>query len=162
MTDTTTSTATSVDFPSTAWFDRLADLMTEQDDAFRKLGTIDCTMAVSIIDGVAGTDPWNAIVTFEEFSVDSVREATAEDLQGVDFVLETDLDTWREMVQSIEAGAGRPDLDYTLNRLSLAGTPIRMWSSDPLGRDMFFRVNQTLQCYVNNCGSFHTVFPGDS
>lgn len=155
------ATAASVPFPSTAWFECLAEHMAEQHEQFRKLGTIDCTMAVSIVDGGADGEAWNVQVTFDEFTVSAVHEIEPDALEEVDFVLETDLETWQEMVESIEAGDGRPDLDHTLNRLSLPGTPIRVWSSDPLGRDMFFRFNQTLQRYINNCAAFHTTFPGD-
>lgn len=151
---------TAVPFPSTAWFERLGELMDEQREEFRKLGTIDCTMGVSIIDGAPGGGSWNVQVSFDEFWVSSVREVDDAALADLDFVIEADLDTWQEMVESIEAGGGRPDLDHTLNRLSMPGIPIRVWSSDPLGRDMFFRFNQTLQSFVNNCGSFHTVFAG--
>ena len=44
---------------------------------------------------------------------------------------------------------GKPDLEHSLNRLSLPGVPIRLWAEDPLDRDMFFRFNGSLQEYVN-------------
>ena len=69
----------------------------------------------------------------------------------------------RELKREIrkrEARAGAPlaDLEHTLNYLSLPGTPIRVWSDDPIGRDAFFRFNQTLQEFIENCATFETSF----
>ena len=146
-----------VPFPSVAWFERLGGLMAEQRPRFEHLGTIDCVMQVTIIDGGPGEEPWQVQVTFEEFAVTDVRLVGDDELERADFVMETDLATWREMVENIVAGGG-PDLAHTLNYLSLPGTPIRVWSPDPLRRDAFFRFNQTLQEFINNCGSFATRF----
>lgn len=143
-------TATVV-FPSVEWFQRLADLMAEDTDRFRKLGEVDVRFAVNIIDGKDDGTPWCVELTFEELEVTNIREIGVDDLTNVDFVIETDRESWEEMVASITAGDGRPDLDHTLNALSMAGTPMRVWSSDPLGRDAFFRYNQTVQQFVNNC-----------
>ena len=153
------ATAVAIPFPSCEWFERLASLMREQRERFRKIGFIDCSMHVTIIDGGPGGEPWHCQLTFEELDVTAVRAAAEPDARTADFVVETDVATWREMVESIADGGGRPDLDHTLNRLSLAGTPIRIWGEDPLGRDMFFRFNQTLQQFVNNCAAFRTHFP---
>jgi hypothetical protein len=35
---------------------------------------------------------------------------------------------------------------------------MRVWSTDPLRRDVFFRVNQSLQAFVDNCARFATTF----
>lgn len=138
-------------FPCLEWFAELARMMDEQHDEFGRIGTIDCSMAVCLLDGGPGGTPWCARLDFEELSVRTLRRIDVDELGTVDFVLETDLSTWTDMVANITANGGRPDLDHTLNGLSLPGTPIRVGSSDPLGRDMFFRYNQTLQRFVNNC-----------
>lgn len=138
-------------FPSLEWFAELARMMDEQHDEFGRIGTIDCSMAVCLLDGGPGGTPWCVRLDFEELSVRKLRLIDVDELGGLDFVVETDLATWNEMVADIVANGGRPDLGHTLNGLSLPGTPIRVWSSDPLGRDMFFRYNQTLQRFVNNC-----------
>jgi len=140
-----------ISFPSLRWFERLAELMTEDVERFRKLGAVDCTMAVSILDGGPDGAVWNAVLEFEEFAVTEIREVETSALDGVDFVLETDRESWVEMAENIRANSGRPDLDHTLNGMSMAGTPIRCWSTDPLGRDAFFRFNQSIQQFVNNC-----------
>lgn len=145
-------------FPSVAWFEALSALMASQESHFAQLGDIDCTMQVTMLDGADG-EPWHVQVRFEGLSVAEVRQVGDDDAGDADFVLETDVDTWREMVDSIVAGEGRPDLDHTLNRLSMPGTPIRVWGEDPLGRDAYFRFNQTLQHYVNNAWLLETTWP---
>jgi len=140
-------------FPSLEWFAELARQMDQQHDEFNRMGTIDCSMAVCLLDGGPDHTPWCARIDFEELTVRQIRLISVEDLGSVDFVVETDLATWNDMVANITANGGRPDLHHTLNGLSLPGTPIRVWSSDPLGRDMFFRYNQTLQRFIDNCAS---------
>jgi hypothetical protein len=45
-----------------------------------------------------------------------------------------------------------------LNKLSLPGVPMRLWSQDPLARDLFFRYNQSLQEFWNACSAIETVY----
>lgn len=142
-------TATVV-FPSVEWFQRLADLLAEDIERFRKLGEVDTKFAINITDGKADGTAWLVQIDFEEFSVTGIKEIEESALAGLDFIIETDRESWEEMVESIKAGDGRPDLDHTLNALSMAGTPIRVWSTDPLGRDAFFRYNQSMQQFVNH------------
>ncbi len=144
-----------VAFPSIEWFELLAQRMAEQRDHFVSLGSCDCTAQVTIWDGPGG-DEWRCQVVFEEFGVESVRLVSEEDEEAADFILETDRETWQEMVDSIVEGEGRPGLLHTLNRLTMPGTPIRCWSHDPLGRDAFFRFNQTIQHFINNSATFTT------
>lgn len=153
-----TGTADPVPFPSVAWFERLADEMASQHAEFAHIGPVDCVMQVTILDGGDGAGPWRAQVRFDNLEVSEVRIVSEADEEEADFILETDLDTWREMVESIVAGGGVPDLGHTLNRLSLPGTPIRLWGVDPVRRDAYYRFNQSLQHYVNNCAAFETVF----
>jgi hypothetical protein len=140
-----------VDLPTVKWMQRLADAMTADADTFRKLGEIDCRMAVSILDGAPDGSRLSVQVTFEELSVVEIKEIEESELDSMDFVIETDQEVWQEMVDNISAGDGRPDLEHTLNALSITGIPVRVWSSDTLGKDMFFRYNQSLQQFFNNC-----------
>jgi hypothetical protein len=143
--------STSTDLPTVEWLTRLAETNMADLAEFRKLGEVDCRFAVNIFDG--GPDGSALIVQllFDGFDVSEIKEISDTELDSMDFVIETDRDSWQEMVDSIRAGHGRPDLDHTLNALSMAATPIRVWSSDPLGRDLFFRNNQSLQQFFNNC-----------
>ncbi|MBS4729315.1 hypothetical protein MSM1_13540 [Mycobacterium sp. SM1] len=143
--------STSTGLPTVEWLTRLAEINKADLAEFRKLGEVDCRFAVDIVDGGPGGSALIVQVTFDGFDVSEIKEIGATELESMDFVIETDRDSWQEMVDNIRAGNGRPDLDHTLNALSIASTPIRVWSSDPLGRDMFFRYNQSLQHFINNC-----------
>jgi len=123
-----------------------------------QLGYVDCVAQFTILDGGSNGAPWGAQVSFEEFEATDVREAATADAARADFSLEAPLAIWREMIESITRGKGRPDLEHTLNYLSHPGTPMRVVSDDPLRRDLYFRYNQSLQEFVNASGSFRTIF----
>jgi hypothetical protein len=145
-----------ISFPSVAWFERLAQLMHESRTRQIQLGYVDCTVRFTVSDGGAGGRPWSALVRFEELDAVDVREASAADAARADFALEAPLATWREMIESIAAGGGRPDLEHTLNRLSHLDEPLRVTSDDVLKKDLYFRFNQSLQEFVNASASFRT------
>lgn len=147
-----------VPFPSVDWFRRLADLMNANRARQEQLGYVDCVARFTVLDAGPRQTPWSVQVTFEEFAAVEVRAVHVPDTDDADFALEAPLATWREMIDSIAAGGGRPDLEHTLNRLSHMGTPIALHGSDPLRRDLYFRYNQSLQEFVNAAGSFRTVF----
>jgi hypothetical protein len=147
-------------FPSSEWFERLAQLMKISRTLHEHLGYIDCVAQFSVLDGGLGGKPWSVLVTFEEFDATDVREARPGDAARADFTLEASLATWREMIEVIARGRGRPDLTHTLNYLSHPGTPIRVWSEDPLRKDLFFRYNQSLQEFINASSAFRTIFEG--
>jgi hypothetical protein len=87
-----------------------------------------------------------------------VREVTEDELVKANFILETDIWVWKEMLENIAENGGRPDLEHSLNRLSLPGVPIRLWAEDPLERDMFFRFNGSLQEFVNASARIPTKY----
>lgn len=145
-------------FPSLAWFERLAALMNANRTRQEQLGYVDCVAQFTVSDGGPGGAPWSVQVTFEEFTATAVREVGAADAAQADFVIDASAATWREMIESIAAGNGRPDLEHTLNRLSHFDTPIRVWSDDVIRKDMYFRFNQSLQEFVNASAAFTTRF----
>jgi hypothetical protein len=151
-----------VPFPSVAWFSRLADLMNADRNRQIQLGYVDCVARFTVLKGGPDGRDWSADVTFEEFGVTDVREPKADEAGRADFALEADLATWREMIENVAAGQGRPDLEHTLNRLSHTGTPIFLRSDDVLRADLYFRFNQSLQEFVNASARFATSFPARS
>jgi hypothetical protein len=169
MTATTTSETTTIAFPSVAWFERLGELMDENRARHEHIGTIDCTAQFTVIDMEDEAKKRHFQVAFELYSVVSVKEVPTEESDpggsgvspgaGADFIMETDGYVWQEMIDNIRENGGKPDLEHSLNRLSLPGVPIRVWAEDPLGRDMFFRFNQSLQEYVNASAQIDTVYP---
>jgi len=142
-------------FPSVAWFQLLADRMNDNRARQEQLGYVDCIAGFRVIgaDGSARTFE----VAFEEFSATGVCEA-GPDGGHADFVLEAPFATWREMIESIASGRGRPDLSHTLNHLSHLGTPVRLLSDDPLKSDLYFRYNQSLQEFVNASATIASAF----
>jgi hypothetical protein len=154
-----TSAREAIAFPSVEWFERLALLMKADRARHEHLGFIDCVAIFTVLDGGLRGKAWSAQVTFEEFEATDVREASADDLARADFRMDATMATWREMIESIARGHGRPDLTHTLNYLSHTGEPLRVWSDDPLRKDLFFRYNQSLQEFINASGTFQTIFP---
>ena len=145
-------------FPSVEWFARLGELMEENRAVHEHVGEIDCSCVWTIFDADGqGTDR-HFQTTFELFSLIDVREVTEEDRVKANFILETDVYVWKEMLESIAEGGGRPDLEHSLNRLSLPGVPIRLWAEDPLDRDMFFRFNGNLQEFMNESVKIPTAY----
>lgn len=162
MTATATAAADAHDavpFPSVAWFQRLADAMNATRARQEQLGYVDCVAEFAVGDPERPDAAGARIqVTFEEFEALDVRSADPREPARADFTIVAPLPVWRAMIESIAAGAGRPDLDQTLNRLSHLGTPMRVVSDDPLRRDLFFRYNQSLQEFVNASAAFPTTF----
>jgi hypothetical protein len=87
-----------------------------------------------------------------------VQEVSEDDRVKANFILETDVWVWMEMLENIAENGGRPDLEHSLNRLSLPGVPIRLWAEDPLDRDMFFRFNGSLQEFINASAQVPTTY----
>ena len=145
-------------FPSRGWFERLVALMNADRARQEKLGYVDCVARFTVTDGGPDGAPWAVQITFEEFEATDVREVGPGDAPSPDFDLQAPLAVWRGMIESVAAGNGRPGLDFTLNRLSHLGTPMRVVSDDPLRRDLYFRYNQSLQEFVNASARFETAF----
>jgi hypothetical protein len=136
-------------FPSLPWFRRLAELMDLNRSVHEHVGEVDCTCVFTVLDASGPGEDRHFQVTFEWLSVTDVREVSDEQRLAADFIMETDLQVWTEMLENIARNDGRPDLEHSLNHLSLPGVPMRVWAADPLGRDMFFRFNGSLQEFIN-------------
>lgn len=152
--------AGAIAFPSIEWFRELARLMRENRAIHEHLGFVDCVARFTVLDGGVAGKPWSAIVTFEEFEAVEVADGSDGEDGRADFTLEAALGSWREMIENIARGRGRPDLTHTLNYLSHMGTPFRLWSDDPLRRDLFFRYNQSLQEFFDASAGLRTIFGG--
>lgn len=150
--------ADEVPFPSRAWFERLARAMNGNRTRQEQLGYVDCIAEFAVLDGGRDRTPLRYRVTFEEFRATAVDEAAPAAPDGADFTLEASLASWREMIENIAAGGGRPDLEHSLNRLSHMGTPFRLVARDPVQSDLYFRYNQSLQEFFNASAGFTTIF----
>jgi hypothetical protein len=146
-------------FPSVEWFARLGELMEENRVVHEHVGEIDCSCVWTVFEADGESLDRHFQTTFELYSLVDVQEITEEERVKANFILETDIWVWKEMIENITENGGKPDLEHSLNRLSLPGVPIRLWAEDPLERDMFFRFNGSLQEYVNACAQIETAFP---
>jgi len=142
-----------IHFPSRAWFEELAALMNADRARYEHLGYTDCTAGFRVV----GDTPFEVQIEFDEFA--ATRVTVVDPGSGdPDFVLAASLGTWRDMIDSIATGNGRPDLVHTLNHLSHMGTPISLLGSDMLRKDLYFRYAQSLQEFFNASHRFETTY----
>ena len=73
-----------VKFPSTEYFNALKDQMAAEQARFRRLGFIDTTFGVSVVQNEASR---NFVLAFEVFELKSVREVNQLDLAQLDFAV---------------------------------------------------------------------------
>jgi hypothetical protein len=145
-----------VTFPSVQWFERLAARMRDDEPAYRELGAADCALVVQVDRPEGPADLYE--VVFAGFGVASVRRLTSlAHAAPSHFVLEGPFDAWREMIENIRAH-GRPDLEHTLNSLTLPDVPLRVSGPDQLEVDTFYRYNATLQRFFDGVAAVPTAF----
>jgi hypothetical protein len=143
-----------VAFPSVEWFEAVGKRVAKDRDRFRQLGYFDANMGVKIDANGSGTKGY--VVEFEGYGVKGVH-ATPEPEREADFTIEGKLDAWAEMVNNIQ-DHGEPDLLHTLNRMTMAGTPLKVVANDQLQTDIFYRFNQTIQAFFNESAQVPTEF----
>jgi hypothetical protein len=143
-------------FPTTEWFQALADTSAQKPDVFRRLGFCDAAVGIKVLadDGLA--EDRGFVLTFDGYKCKSVKD-TAAPAEASDFVLEGKFGAWKEMVENVRANHG-PDLKHTLNYLTLPGVPMKVVAGDQLKQDLFFRYNGTLQEFFNGAESVETEF----
>ena len=131
--------------------------MNENEAVFKRVGAADVTWAVE----VQPTMPDQVLrvfrMVFEDYSCTSVEELDPEVEADVSFTLQATYDTWKEMIENIQANRG-PDLEHSLNRLALMDDPIYIAADDFLERDLFARYGQTYQLFFNGAMHVTTTF----
>ncbi len=138
-------------FPSAAWFTRMAADAEFRPEVYERLGVADCRFAVEILDP---PDPARCFgLVLDGYDIRSEGELEDVPAFGADVVLSGPLEVWSAMVESIVA-QGSADRAHTLNALSIAGFPLSTRSSDPLGRDKFYRYAETLQTLFDSAGAW--------
>lgn len=148
--------ASVVPFPSVDWFETLADLMRDEAERFEELGSTDCTMVVKVDLGAAGARIYE--ISFEGFEIIEIRELSSlEEANASHFVVEGGLETWREMIDNIRRN-GSPDLEHTLNYLTLPDVPMRVTGPDQLEVDAFYRYHETIQRFFNGAAAIETRY----
>lgn len=142
-------------FPSVEWFELLASKANSKSEELAEFGFAYIRLACRI-DGLADGDKCYGI-RIEGYDVASDGEIEPGSW-GADCVLEGPADAWSSMISSIQAN-GSADLSYTLNALTLAEDPMRVTGDDPMGRDLFYRFNQTLQELFDLSADIPTELP---
>lgn len=142
-----------VAFPSVAWFEAVGARVAADREAFRRLGFFDADVGIQV-----GTDghAQGFVVEFEGYGVKRVR-AEHDPAALADFTIEGSLEAWADMLRNI-AQHGEPDLDHTLNRLTMAGVPLRVVAADQLKTDLFYRFSQSIQAFFNEAARVPTEF----
>ena len=146
-------------FPSLEWFQELVRLMNENDAPYRRLGYADVTWAIEMQPSEPDQSTRLFVFEFEEYSCKSVKACDPDSQPDVGFVMRATLGTWEEMVRNIQENQG-PDLQHTLNFLTLPDDPIYIDAPDFLSRDLFARYGQTFQLFFNGAIQVPTSFPG--
>jgi len=141
-------------FPSVEWFQALGQKMAQDREEFRLLGYVDASVGIKITANGAGTTAF--LLQFEDYGVKDVRQVD-DPVPVADFVIEGSLDAWTEMIENIR-DHGEPDLDHTLNRLTMAGVPLKLVARDQLQEDLFYRFNQSFQAFFNEAAAVPTEF----
>jgi hypothetical protein len=136
-----------MEFPCDQWFERMVTSASKDAEIYERLGFAEFRLVFEV---VAGDDARRFGLVLDGYDVEYAGELA--DIGTFDAVLSGPLDAWREMVDNIEAN-GRADVEHTLIRLCLAGTPLRLVAVDPMGRDKFFRYAETLQTLVDATAS---------
>lgn len=138
-------------FPSVEWFDKLAEVVQENEESHRRLGPLDCAMVVAVDDQCFE-------VTFLGYGVESVRHLySLSDAAPSHFVLAAPAPIWREMLENIRANGGA-DLEHTLASLTFHDAPMRASGPDQLQIDVFYRYNHSLQRFFDDAAEIDTTY----
>ncbi len=143
-------------FPSSEWFSQLASSMMEKEPEYRRLGPMDCSMVVKVLNSEAEDRLFEVI--FEVHSVESIQEINdLTEASPEHFVIEASLDAWRDMIENIRTHRGA-DLEHTLNYLTFPGVPMEVTGPDQLQTDTFYRYNLSIQEFFNGAANITTVY----
>lgn len=124
-----------------SWFEAMVDDTRNRPDVYRRLGFGDLRLVVEQTDG-AGIRRFGLVL--DGYDVVFAGEVDDVGRFGAEATISGSRQTWDEMAANIVDNGGA-DLRHTLNALSMAETPLKVSSPDPLGRDKFFRYAETLQ-----------------
>jgi hypothetical protein len=146
----------SAHFPSTAWFQRLADRMAAQPEKYRRFGGMDLVLIPRIIFPDGQIEEYRLVFKGQRcVTVEPVTGEISALPSPHTVILAGEERAWREMVENIETHGGA-DLEHTLNYLTLPDWPFRLLPVDEeegqLDVDRFYRYIETLQEFFNEAG----------
>jgi hypothetical protein len=143
-----------VKFPSVDYFGALKDQMAAEQMRFRRLGFIDTSFGVSVLQNGASR---NFVLAFEVFELREVREVGQLDLAELDFVIEGEFAVWREMIENIRRH-GEADTAHDLNTLAHFGEALKVRYADPEGHDKLYRFMESIQQFFNLTSKVEVTF----
>ncbi len=141
-------------FPSSEWFEQLTQRAVARSEELGTLGFSNIKIAFQI-NTDEGPKAYGLIL--EGFDITYAGEVDP-DTWDSDCIFEGPIVVWEQMLTNIR-DHGYADGLHTLNALSLAEEPMRVSSGDPMGRDLFYRFNQTLQEIIDLAGEVPTEMP---
>jgi hypothetical protein len=127
-------------FDPETFFRTIAEVSRTEPETYRRLGFADFRLCASVVTD-RGVRSFGLVL--DGYDVGYAGEVDA-DAFGADAVLAGPEAAWAEMADDIAAHGGADRL-HTLNALTIAGAPLEVRATDPLGRDRFFRYIETLQ-----------------
>ena len=107
----------------------------QEDSAYRKLGSTDVTLGLSIGDQAR-------LVTFEAFEVSKIEEISNMDLRDADIVLKMSVKDWNAYLRQRAKGKGPSLLTLDLDRQVIVGR-------SALDRLKLERYNLSLQAFID-------------
>jgi hypothetical protein len=124
-----------------SWFEAMAADATNRTELYRHLGFAELRLVVEQTDG---DDVSRYGLVLDGYDVEYAGDVDDLDAFGTDAVITGARETWDEMFANIIANGGADGM-HTLNAMSIAEAPLRVYSPNPVGRDKFFRFAETLQ-----------------
>ena len=143
-----------VKFPSLEYFTALKDQMSAEQARFSRLGFIDTTFGIGVIQNGTSRD---FVLAFEVFELKNVREVGQFDLAQLDFAIEGEFSVWREMIENIKRH-GEADTAHDLNTLAHFGEALKISYSDPEGHDKLYRFMESIQEFFDLSSKLEVIF----
>jgi hypothetical protein len=149
-------------FPSTRWFQRLADRMAAEPEKYRRLGAMDLTLVPRIVFPGGRTEAYRLVFEGNRCRAVERVEGDVHARSGPHpVVLEGEYAAWKEMIDNIRQH-GAADLTHTLNYLTLPDWPLRLLpldeSAGQLDVDRFYRYAESLQAFFDEAAGLDTRF----
>ncbi len=128
-----------------SYYQELADLMNSRPQDYEGLGEVNLTLGL-VMHG--GPSILRVKLQFEDLKCIQVSVLETGGETSCDCWLEGDIEAWAEMFEDIVTH-GMATGRKTVNSLTLLGDRINIHADDPLGKDLFFRFNQTVQQFLD-------------
>ena len=140
-------------FPSEEWFTEVREEY-NRDPSLHSGGGGAC----DTVSGLEIADRFFRI-KFEGHQCVDIHESSKSDIEDLDFVIAMPKETWREMVEDIQAN-GKASALLTLNSIDLSSEESIAYSpvDDQYRQDLFYRFNQNFQDLIDASARVETSF----